>query len=336
MRRRALLGTLASLAVAGCTGTGPRATDTETTRTTTTTTTPTASTSSSTTTTSAATPPELRTLGVPATQSGCPLGDEGRAVCYPEQPDANLSLSPAADELDLPTDSTTFTLANDTDYEYRTNFYGWSLEKHVDGEWFHVAPQFWHQPLHVLPAGDSHEWSFTVDNGQSPTGVDADDEEITLAGLGGGEYAFTADGWFPFGEGEMFRVSLGARFRLNGDQVALTPAEDVSASRDGDTVVVTTDEEPAENEEPTACIVERSAVPAGQSAQRYITEQLLRPSPGLAVRPLLRDTIPFFEDGVQTVRLEAPDGTSPPFGVDEPEYVRYEGETYKISTKRLG
>jgi len=332
MRRRALLGTLASLAVAGCTGTGaqPSGTDTPTKRTASTTPT------TSTTTSSDATPEELLSLGIPTTQSDCPLGDEGRAVCYPEQTGASLSLTPADDELDLPADSTTFTLANDTDYEYHANFYGWSASKRVDGEWFHVAPQFWPQPLHILPAGASHEWSFAVDNDQSPTGGSSTDQDVTLAGLGGGEYAFTVQGWFPLGDDhDSFHVALGAHFELLGDPVELTPTDDVSASRDGDNVVVTTDEEPTEEEEPSAFVVELSGVPQGQPVRERITEQIVRPGPGTASRPLFRNTIPFFEEGVQTVRLEAPDATIPPFGVDEPQYIRYEGETYEISTKRL-
>jgi hypothetical protein len=329
MKRRALLGTLASLAVAGCTGTASEPTTSTTTQTTT------ANPSTTTqTTVPSATPPELRTLGVPATESDCPLGDDGRAVCYPEHSDAILSLTPADDALDLPTDSTTFTLANDTDHEYRTNFYGWRLSKRVDGEWFHVAPRFYPEPLHMLPAGESHEWSFTVDNTQSPAGGASSDPDVTLAGLGGGEYAFTANGWFRTGEDEPFRVALGARIEMNGDPVELTPTDGVSTTRDGDTVVVTSDEEPGENEELSAFIVEREGVPPGRPLQRYITEQLLREGPGTDRRTPFRNTIPFFEDGVATVRFETPDSTVPPFGIDEPIYVEYEDEQYKVTSER--
>ncbi|WP_232702423.1 hypothetical protein [Halobacterium wangiae] len=330
MRRRALLGTIASLAVAGCTGTGAQPSGSDST----TTTRATSTSTTQPTTTSDATPAELLSLGVPTTQSECPLGDEGRAVCYPEQTGEILSLTPDDDELDLPTDSTTFTLANDTDYEYHANFYGWKLSKRVHGQWFHVAPQYWPQPLHMLPAGESHEWSFTVDNSETPTGGSSSDSDVALAGLGGGEYAFTLQGWFPLGDKDSFHVALGARFRLNGDQLELTPTDDVSASRDGDTVVVTTGEEPGEDEELSAFVVEREGVPAGRPLQRYVTEQLLRPGPGTGRTTPYRNTIPFFEEGVETVRLEAPDATVPPFGIDEPVYVEYEDEQYEVTSER--
>jgi len=280
-------------------------------------------------------PEELLSLGIPTTQSDCPLGDEGRAVCYPEQTGASLSLTPADDELDLPADSTTFTLANDTDYEYHANFYGWSASKRVDGEWFHVAPQFWPQPLHILPAGASHEWSFAVDNDQSPTGGSSTDQDVTLAGLGGGEYAFTVQGWFPLGDDhDSFRGArralrvTGRPGRTDADRRRLGVAGRRQRRRD---------HRRGTDRRRGAVGVRRRTLrrPAGATRQGTHHRADCPARSGDGSRPLFRNTIPFFEEGVQTVRLEAPDATIPPFGVDEPQYIRYEGETYEISTKRL-
>ncbi|MFB6073034.1 MAG: hypothetical protein ABEJ88_08705 [Halobacterium sp.] len=336
MKRRALLGTLASLAVAGCTGANSPGTGGTTTTTATTNSPTTDPTTTDPTPTDEATPPELRALGVPASETDCPLGDDGRAVCYPEQTDAPLSLTPASAALDLPRASTTFTLANDTDYEYRANFYHWRLHKRENDDWYSVAPQMWPEPLHVLPAGESKEWSFTVDNGDAVTTGSSSESDVDLAGLGGGEYAFSVRGWFPLGDDENFHVSAGARFELRGDPVELTPAAGVSTTRDGDTVTVTTDAQPGEHEVMAAFVVTRSGVPPEQPLRRRITEQLLRPGPSVDGPNPYRNTLPFFDDGAETVRFEASASEHSPFGVDDPYYLGYDGETYRVSTDVLG
>ncbi|MFC3476979.1 immunoglobulin-like domain-containing protein [Halobacterium litoreum] len=334
MKRRALLGTLASLAVAGCTSSGSTPDDTQTTQRTTQTTDRTTQTTDATTT--ATLPDELRTLGAPASDVDCPVADtdDGRVVVHGEHPDSPLSLSLDDDTLDLPADETTFVLANDTDYRFMTNFYGWKLSKRVDGRWFRVAPQFWPQPLHSLPAGESHEWSFAVDNGDPVDPGSGGMDDIALAGLGGGTYAFTTHGSFSPEDGESVPVGFCAEFELNGDPVELTPTDGVTASRDGATVTVTTGEEPTEDEPMSAFVVERVEPQAETPVRERITEQLLRPDPGFGDQSGYRNTIPFFEDGVDTVRLEAPNGTHPPFGVDEGYFVEYEGERYRISSER--
>lgn len=335
MKRRALLGTLATLAAAGCTGSPGKSQPSTTTQPSQTS----ATTSTTTTTTGdATTSPELLDLGDAASEVDCPVPAEGRAVCYPEHADAALSLTPAPDTVDLPAGETTFTLANDTDHEYRVNFYNWTLSKHTEEGWFRIAPQFYPEPLHMLGPGGTHEWTLAVDNSQEPTGGAAAMEDITLSGLGGGEYAFTLGGWFPVGEEEMFRVAAGARFTLDGDPVELTPTDDLETSRNGSTVTVTSLREPSEDEPLSVLTVERvgeEGVPPERQIHDRITEQLLRPRMGVMGDPNpLRNAIPFFEQGVDTVRYEAPSSVTPPFGVDEPRYVAYEGEVYEIASER--
>lgn len=344
MKRRAVIGMLASLAVAGCTGTGSQSpTVTDTARTTTRSTTQTTTTTNEApdgTTAPDATPEQLLELGVPATQVDLPLGDEGRAVPYPEHSDASLSLAPDDDVLDLPADSTTFTVENDTGYEYRANFYGWSLEKRVHGRWFHVAPQYWPQPLHVLPPGASHDWTFEVDNTESPSGGPSNDEAVSLSALGGGEYAFTLHGWFPLGdEDDPFEVSLGARFRVDGDQLELTPTDGVSTTRDGDTVTVTLDADPTDDERVARLVAERvgeSGVPPNQPVDIYIAEQLLQSDPSRGDRPNpLRNALAGFENGVDEVRYEAPTAEQPAFDIDAPLYLRYGEDHFEVRTESV-
>lgn len=324
MKRRALLGTLASLAVAGCTSDGPGGSVTDTTRTTT----PPAT--SETTTASTATPPEIRELGVPVEDADCPFDADSveRVVCYPEQTDAPLSLTPARGELDLPADGTTFALENDTEHAFSLNFYDWGLHKRVDGDWYYVTPQEIPEPLHTLPAGETHEWAFAVDNGEEPSTGPSSDAAISVAGLGGGEYAFEASGWFDSGDHE-HRIGVGARFRVNGDRLQLGRPDGYSGTRDGDTVVVTpddTDSEPVE-----AFVVERvgeSGVPPEKQIHGHVAEQLVRPAPG-ANRMLLRDALAFFEGGVTAVRVEEATEFDTPFPRDEHYYFAYRGAVYE-------
>lgn len=346
MKRRALLGTLATLgattAAAGCLGSPGQSDDSTTAATTTQS--PATSTEPATSTTDSGdeTPSELLELGDPASAVDCPAPDEGRAVCYPEHADAALSLTPGPETISLPSGETTLTLANDTDHEYRTNFYGWTLSKRVDGEWYRIAPQYHPEPMHVLPSGTTHEWTLAVDNSEAPTGGAAAEEDVDLAGLGGGEYAFTVSGWFPVtdddGDDESFYVAAGARFDLEGDPLELTSVGDLDASRDGSTVTVTSSEEPTEETPLSVLTVERvgeAGVPPSRPIRDRIVEQLLRPRMDVMGDPNpLRNALPFFEGGVDTVRYEAPSGVTPAFGLDEPYYLGYDDEIYEVTSER--
>ncbi|NIC00337.1 hypothetical protein [Halobacterium sp. R2-5] len=330
MKRRALLGTLASLALAGCTSSGPGERVTETTRTTT------PPTTDATTTEPSATPPEIRDLGVPVDDADCPFDGDGveRVVCYPEQTDVPLSLTPDSDELDLPTDQTTFALENDTEHAFSLNFYDWGLHKRVDGRWYYITPQEIPEPLHTLPAGETHEWTFAVDDSDEPSSGPASESAIDVVGLGGGAYAFETSGWFDSGDHE-HRVGLGARFRVKGAPLELTAPEGLSGARDGDSVVVTRDGEDAEPTE--AFVVARvgeAGVPFEKQIHQHVAEQLVRPEPGRS-RPLLRDALAFFEDGVETVRLEEAGEFDPPFPRDERYYFEYRGAIYEAAVESV-
>lgn len=343
MKRRALLGTLATLgataAAGGCLGAPGGSDDPETT---TTEQPPATSTATPTTDDGTATNPELATLGEPASAVDCPVAGDRRAICYPEHADAALSITPDPETVALPAGETTVTLANDTQYDYRTNFHAWTLSKRVDGEWYRIAPQYYPEPLHTLPAGDTHEWTLTVDNSEAPTGGAAAESDIRLAGLGGGEYAFTVSGWFLSEReddgGRRYHVAAGARFDLDGDPVELTPAGDPDTSRDGSTVTVTASEAPTDDAPLSVLTVERVSetdVPANNRVHERIAEQLLRPRMDARGDPNpLRNALPFFADGVDTVRYEAPSGVTPPFGLNGSHYVGYDGDVYEVQSER--
>ncbi len=330
MKRRALLGTLPSLALAGCTSSGPGERVTETTRTTT------PPTTDGTTTEPSATPPWIRDLGVPVDDADCPFDGDGveRVVCYPERTDVPLSLTPDSDELDRPADQTTFALENDTEHAFSLNFYDWGLHKRVDDRWYYITPQGIPEPLHTLPAGDTHEWTFAVGDGDELSSGPASESAIDVAGLGGGEYAFETSGWFDSGDHE-HRVGLGARFRVKGAPLELTAPEGLSGARDGDTVVVTRDG--ADGKPTEAFVVARvgeAGIPFEKQIHQHVAEQLVRPEPGRS-RPLLRDALAFSEDGVETVRLEEAGEFDPPFPRDERYYFEYRGAIYEAAVESV-
>src|SRR5699024_9500021 len=115
-------------------------------------------------------------------------------------------MKPSRAALDLP-GKMTFTLENDTDTRFNTNFYSARLHKRVDGEWFLVAPQGWPSPLTPLAASESQTWTVSLSGEvQAPAGSDSesdadalDTSQRNIGGLGGGRYAFGIAGWFEGG-----------------------------------------------------------------------------------------------------------------------------------------
>lgn len=274
-------------------------------------------------------------VGVPSDESDCPVSDTDatvRVVCTPAggSPPGGTGLTPTAETVALPTDTVGFTLSNATDTRLDTNFYAWKVWKRVDGDWFHVAPRYWNVPLMQLAPGESHRWTLTVDNtdldGRLPRAGGV--EEVTVAGLGGGEYAFGTDGWFASASHER-KTAFAARFSVAGPQLDLTPTDEVTGTaRDGDSVTVRTDV--ASTEDTRRCAFRVTRADGGTAVDRHrITEQLLRDR-------RFRNTLPFFESGVETVSLVEPNGVRPPFGVTDPFVVGYEGARYRVRAEEIG
>ncbi|WP_439025920.1 hypothetical protein [Haloarchaeobius sp. DT45] len=332
MKRRALLSSFA-VGLAGCANVAPGAgtgsgspTSPPTSRT---------GTASATTTDPATddattTPDSPAEIGVPASETDCPVHggeDTARVVCWPAMPDSPLVLSASTDSISLPTGELSFTLTNDTETTFTTNFYDWGVWKRVDGEWFHVAPRQVPVPATMLEPGQSHTWTVTVDNADtSALAFTEGTESVTIGGLGGGEYAFTTGGWFETTDHEQ-QTGLTSLFTVDGPPVELEPSRTVTGTaRDGDVVTVDRDIETGYNGR--RCEYHVTRVESASDPRRLITEQVLR------LRHL-RDTLAFFEPGVETVRLVEENAVYPPFGIDEAQYVEYDGQTYEITSKSL-
>lgn len=323
MDRRRLLALLGSAGLGGCLGADPGDPTTGTT-------TQNATTERQTTTGAdgTATGTEPPDVGTADPQGGPPFdGDVRRYVYAPAADDASLAIAPAEQSGSLPRAEFPFTLTNGTDATFSVNFYAWKLWKRVDGEWFHVAPRMWPQPLMTLGPGDAHTWRLTVDNADLDRPIPRSEgtEAVTVVGLGAGTYAFGTDGWFE-GDGYQNAVGLSARFDLSGDPLELTPTGIDSVERDGDEVVVRDD--PDDESYLATYTVARVDDPPTEP-RRLIAEQIIRDTP-------LRNALAHFESGVRKVVYRAETTTYPPFGVREPRYVAYDGDSFRIETAWVG
>lgn len=302
MKRRHALSVLGSAAVAGCLSGGP---------------------SGGTTTTDD---------GAGSDSDRCPsFGERVTRVVCGSADDPPLAITPAEQSGTLPTTDLSFELANRTSATFRTNFYGWRVWKLVDGSWFHVAPRMWPEPLMSLSPGERHSWHLTVDNTDLDREIPRSEgtENVTVVGLGAGRYAFGTSGWFESADYED-QTGIAARFELNGDPLELTAAglDDATVERDGDTVVV--DDYPDDEEHRANYTVTRVDSPAdGAEFRELIVEQVLRDAP-------LRNALAHFEPGARRVELRTETGTFPPFGIDEPRHVSYDGRNFRIETEWEG
>ncbi|WP_231183055.1 hypothetical protein [Haladaptatus sp. DYF46] len=314
MDRRRALACVGSAIFAGCLsestpgGSGPSSDTTNGTKTTTETKTSIANTATGTETPSP-------TLEIPS-ENHCPAFGDSQVVCSVDADDGTaLRMVPSKTSASLPKANLSFTLRNETGVTFTTNYYDWSVWKRVDGEWFHIAPQVVPEPAMMLESGGSHTWNLTVDNTDlDAAGVGAEGtEDVTLAGLGGGTYAFGIRGWFR-GQSYENGIAAAARFELSGDPLELTPTSDLEVvSRNGDEKHVRVGDEKRRT-----MVATRVETPS-TDAKRMIPEQVVR-SP-------LRNLLASFEPGIRRVTLDI-DRTA--IYVSDPQVIEYEGQVYRI------
>jgi hypothetical protein len=284
-------------------------------------------------------PPEIE-----AASGDCPgFGEDVmKVVCYDAaSDDAPMVMEPSHSSLDLPGEME-FTLHNDTDSRFETNFYSARLHKRVDGEWFIVAPQAVPAPLTPLPAGESHTWTVSmsgkVSEDSTPTvgsGSDTDDtSRRTVGGLGGGRYAFGITGNFRGGSYEQ-PTAFGATVTVRGDPVELTPTDAVeNVTIDGDVLTARWTGGFAESEDARKAtyVLERTDKTPDV---RLITEQVLQTG-GIDPTNPTRDALALIiNHDVREVRLTGRTSSLPPFGI-QGRIIEYEGTTYRITASETG
>lgn len=267
-----------------------------------------------------------------------PPDDDGvdEVVWYEDvdDPSDRVVLEPDLETTALPDAAGTFALHNRTDRTFATNYYDWRLYRHEGGRWHRVAPLFVNQPLMYLEAGKRHAWSFT---GSS----EIPDERVPRAGgtesadvqpIGGGTYAFAASGWFPDQAAtptHEHETVFAAQFELDGPTLELAPSGAVTAvERDGSVVSVEAEGRTSEDGRLATYVLSRTSEAA--APHTLITEAAYREWP-------LRDALAHVEEGVDEVRLRAPTGAHPPFGVhnDDPPSFTYEGTAWQATVENV-
>lgn len=272
--------------------------------------------------------------GTPPHDAPFPPGreDVDRLVWYREvsDPDGRLHLSYSASSVALPGE-VSFTLHNNADRRFMTNFYNWALYRWEGGRWRHVAPLLVNEPLMTLEPGESHTWTVTLSDGnlETPEFRASGTSEVTVEPVGGGHYAFAVEGWWD-GQDETptyeHKTVCAARFEAEGRQLPLVPSSAVTGTRrEGDTVVVAAENPRGSDGTPATYVLTRDD--SASDPRELVTEQVYRQWP-------LRDALAH-ADGAGEVRVETTTGTTPLFGVreDEDPAVAYDGATFRIGAE---
>ncbi|PSP78167.1 hypothetical protein BRC81_09020 [Halobacteriales archaeon QS_1_68_20] len=270
------------------------------------------------------------------TAGTCPAyEDVTRVVCNDEVgPAAAGAVLDPSDRAVDPDGTIEFTLENNSDRTLSTNFYDWRVDKRVDGDWYHVAPQFVAQPLMSVPPGGSHAWTVTVDDGRVESGDSVDPaggtEDVSLRAVGGGEYAFRARGWFD-GDDHEQDVAFAATFDVDADPLALTPTSTIEHTRwDGDALVARSSRGDPEGEYSRLGAYElRRVGPPVDDPHSVIVEQVVR-------NDQLRDALALARKrDADRVRLEEYDSTTPIFGSRSDRVYEFRESFYRVRTREV-
>ncbi|WP_252699965.1 hypothetical protein [Natronosalvus vescus] len=212
--------------------------------------------------------------------------------------------------------SITFSLVNHGRDTLQGNPYHWRLYKLVDGRWLPIEPWGWPMPMGRLSPGDVHESTLACYAGEPV----ACDHARSVGHLGGGRYAYTA-GYSGGAESN----AHAAIFDLEAPAVAVDLEDDAVVDRRDEKTVVTLPEY-GEGRQPATMTVTHSS---DDPDQQLLPEQLYR-------QPFrsLRNTLPAFESGVQTVHLRADRNVvGQPFREADTDAhtIRYEDTVFEVS-----
>ena len=162
----------------------------------------------------------------------CPSFDEtaDRTVCYhtadPERADVVLGVHPEVFDPSLRDDDVetlAFTLYNRSGWHFLFNHYAWGIERLDDGEWVHVAPEAYPEPLMELAPGGTYTWELPSAPHPSPG---PDHRMLLDVALPAGVYAFHVAGSFgnaaggtdtPTPDPPGGRIECVGLFRLDDD-----------------------------------------------------------------------------------------------------------------------
>ncbi|RQG94107.1 hypothetical protein [Natrarchaeobius chitinivorans] len=233
-------------------------------------------------------------------------------------PETPVFLEPSHESVTAPA-KIEFDLVNHGRESLSGNPYYWRLFKLEGGRWFPIDPWEWPMPAAAVRPGGVDESELFV--------YDGDPAERwgtrTVGHLGGGRYAYTV-GYSADDE------THAAAFDLEAPPLEVSVELDIAIDDEGETIVV---ELPNYEEARRPATVTVSH--AGSDGdfvdldQRLVPEQLPR-------RPFraLRNSLPLFENGVETVRVKTDRGTAlRRFGYEEDETrtIAYDGDLFETT-----
>ena len=262
--------------------------------------------------------------------AGCPsYPSTERVLCYDAIGEKSVPglLEPGARTL-APGSSVDFTLRNDSDAPLRSNFYDWQVHKRVDGEWFHVAPLSWPEPLMTVEPGGTHTWTVTLDDVAVESGnlvprLTAE-RDVALPAVGGGTYAFRARGFFADDDFET-ALAFAATFDIDAPPLELAPTTLIDEPEfDGETLRASSSRGNPETENPRFVLELERLEPPVINARRMVTEQIVRRLP-------LRDAVALAEEfDADSVAIVEENGALPMFTSNLPRSIEYQGSYYEV------
>jgi hypothetical protein len=287
-------------------------------------------------------------IAATALAGDCPPYADDHVVCYDavlaherDIADFELVLEPGSETAERG-DTVAFELTNRSETRFATNFYNWRLHKRVDGEWFHIAPQEYPEPLMAIDPGGTHTWRLTVAESAVTEGAPVDrsgeigTEALSVEALGGGRYAFRVRGWFEdsYDDGT---YAFGATFDIDAPALSITPTNAIVDTRWVDeTLVAESDRGDPEEGQLGAYELRRvgdagadGRSPSDDEVTRLITEQVLR-------NDQLRDAVALaVEHDADMVRIEEYTGITPVFGARSESYYEIGGIVYEVTTEAI-
>jgi Tfp pilus assembly protein PilX len=248
--------------------------------------------------------------------------------------DFELVLEPGSDTVERG-DTIAFELANRSERRFATNFYNWRLDKRVDGEWFHVAPQEYPEPLTALAPDEMHTWRLTAAESAVAEGESVDrsgetgTEDLSVEALGGGTYAFRTRGWFA-DDRDDGTYAFGATFDLDAPALSITRTDAITETRwEDETLLAESDRGDPEAGQLGAYELRRVGDAPDEEVIRLIAEQVLR-------NDQLRDAVALaVEYDADTARIEEYTGITPVFGADSDGYYEVGGTVYEVTTEAI-
>lgn len=212
-------------------------------------------------------------------------------VDYPASSGTPVTITVDPSIVNLPDASITVEATNHRGRTFLTSFYQLRLHKYVAGKWWYLGPFEALDQESSLGGGESHMWELTVVNRgieRHPKELSpSSDSTFTLRGIGEGLYAFSIQG--RYGRGGPKRAFV-TPFEVSGETVKIVPMAEVEANHQGDRITVKeVDPLPGIKHEVTA---RRRKV--GDDTVALVPEWGLR-------QDGIRNTAPFFSNGVQTV-----------------------------------